>query len=542
MRLTVPRFRLGRVLSFVFILPFLLPVKSTALELYSLITGGCRAQTGLIVNTDETTVRMLTLDGTMAEVPRQMIEVVLVYNIHDSPFQRLDLTSELQASLREVEVDDNENTHFIGWPIRFIENLIVFYDIDGKTHLVDIDRIKRFSYPDTRSLGINSIANYTPVRFGLGDNLPECRRKKAEGKKIIEPTRMISDRIRVHKFFSVYQAGFAHLQRFQKKTLFYAKPFLYEKETRLGLIYTKEEYRRELNFLLPLYFQWSNGSPYGSQGEYVIGSKSVELLPSVEPQAILRADGKSHFFTGSFVGNMLCLSGGSDCIIKNRQLFTEFFSTVGEGSHAVYTQFNYLALTGVDFKEYSFSAGFYYPVYGIWGNGTFREVKSTHSSPIVRFMKTTKDTVLRVTYGQSSLGSDSPSDDGIELIRSSELEEYAIKSGISEELIDSLASYDLKAQYLRVGFDYDLSKEVSIGLGEVVSEGEYSERLSGEAYRLEFLHLTTSLSLKQRFSDYTMVRGEVNYFSRQHDYKAGNQKGDSDEEALSFAIYVEFFL
>ena len=518
-----------------------IPVKSYGLEIYSLITEGCTAQTGLIVNADDTNVYILNLDGELALLERKKIELILVYNIHDNPIKRLRIASDLEASLREVYVDDNENTHFIGWPIRFIEDLIMFYDIDGKTHLVDIGKIKTFSDPKNIALADKNLSTYKPVYFGMGDNLPECKREAA-GEKATDPTRLISDKIRIHKFFSVYQNGFTNLKRFQKKTLFYAKPFLYDKETRLGLIYTRDDYLQELHFLPPLYFQWSSGNPYGSQGQYAIGSQPVELLPAVEPLAILRADAKSHFITGTFVGNLLCLSGGSDCIIQNRQFFTNFFSTVSEDAHAVYTQFNYMALTGVDFQEYSLSAGFYYPIYGIWGNGMFREIKSNSSSPVFRFKKTTRDATLQVVYSQSRFSSNTPADDAIDLIQSSELDTYTIKSAESEQLIYDLSRYDLKARYLRMVYDYDISGELALGMSAVVLQGEYFERFAGKDYRLDFLHLIPSVTVKQRFGNYTTIKGDLNYFSRRHEYKTETKRGESDEDTLSFAITIEFFL
>ena len=352
---------------------------------------------------------------------------------------------------------------------------------------------------------------------------------------------MISDKIRIHKFFGVYEAGFKLLKRFQKKTIFYAKPFLYEKETRLGLVYTQEEYIQELNFLLPLYFQWSSGSAYGSQGQYSIGSKSVELLPSVEPQFAFVSEIKSHFLSGSFVGNLLCLSGGSECIIQNREFFMDAFSKVKADDHTIFTQYNYLVLTGIDFREYSVSAGFYYPIYGIWGNKIFREITSSSSSPIIKLQKTTKDLTLKLIYSRSDIESNTANDD-INLINTSELGDYQIMSSDSKQLINNLQMYDLRSQFLRVNVNYNLNKDVNLGFSEVVFQGSYSERYLEKSYELDFLHFTSSLSLKQSFSEYTAIKGEVNYFMKNNSYKLENVKGDSDENKFSFVVSIEFFI
>ena len=535
-----------KVLQMLLISYILLPYKAQALEIYSLVKAGCDAQTGLIVYTDEDSIHMLNVEGKLSILKRKDIEIILVYNIHDNPIKVLDLESGLKNSLKEVYVDDIEKTHFIGWPIRFIENLIMFYDVDGKTHLVDVDKIKTFREAPSDKLFVKEISNYKDVTFTLGDNLPECKTQMLESKKYTEPTRMISDRIRVHKFFSVYSTGFTYLKRFQRKTMFYAKPFLYEKETKLGFYYLPDyrfmnRIQNEINHmsLFPLYLQWSSGSHYGSQGEYSIGSKPVDVLPTVEPQLSVQSDIKSHFLTGTFVGNPLCLTGGSECLLSLFGMtYFNFYEQLDKSEHNIYTQFNYLVLTGVEFQEYSFSAGFYYPVFGIVANEMFREITSTKSSPMVRFMHVTKDLSVRVIYSWTHLNSNSPSEDGMGIVASQELPTFSPNS----ELLDFLNMYDLETEYLRVNINYDITDELNIGISEVVFQGEYKENFFAEDYKLDFLHFTSSLSIRQGFSEYTAIKAEVNHFLKYNDYISGGITGDSDENEISVLLSIEFFL
>ena len=105
-----------------------------SLEIYTLIGDGCRTNTGLIVGGDEGQIYMLNLGGNMTSIDQDDVQLALVYNIHDNPIKVVDLNSELGGLLREVKLSDEEQTHFIGWPIKFIDQIIVFFDIDGKTH------------------------------------------------------------------------------------------------------------------------------------------------------------------------------------------------------------------------------------------------------------------------------------------------------------------------------------------------------------------------------------------------------------------------
>ena len=132
------------LIKIVVLISLFIPKETMGLEIYSFVTNGCDSETGLVVNTDEEHVYMLNIDGILAKVKRVNIELILVYNIHDNPINSLDLRNGVGAFLREVRVDDTEKTNFIGWPIKFYEDLIIFFDIQGKLHLVDIEKILFF--------------------------------------------------------------------------------------------------------------------------------------------------------------------------------------------------------------------------------------------------------------------------------------------------------------------------------------------------------------------------------------------------------------
>ena len=187
-----------------------LPINTKALEIYSFVTNGCDSETGLVVNTDEEHVYILNIDGILSKVKRVNIELILVYNIHDNPIKSLDLRNGVGAFLFEVRVDDTEKTRFIGWPIKFYEDLIIFYDIKGKLHLIDIEKILFFSYPEKIIKSVEKLKNYEKKDFGLGWALPQCKIQKLKAaKKYVDPTRVISDQIKIIKFLSTYKKGLA---------------------------------------------------------------------------------------------------------------------------------------------------------------------------------------------------------------------------------------------------------------------------------------------------------------------------------------------
>ena len=154
-----------------------IPGQAYSLEIYTLVGDNCETETGLIVGGDERRIYMLNVDGRLSSIGQDDVRLILVYNIHDNPIPMVDLNSELGSLLREVELSDVEKTNFIGWPIKFIDQVIIFFDIDGKTHLVDLEKIKNFSAPERPFNNRKEIANAKSARFGLGTSLSQCKKR-----------------------------------------------------------------------------------------------------------------------------------------------------------------------------------------------------------------------------------------------------------------------------------------------------------------------------------------------------------------------------
>ena len=462
-----------------------IPGQAYSLEIYTLVGDNCETETGLIVGGNERRIYMLNVDGRLSSIGQDDVRLILVYNIHDNPIPMVVLNSELGGLLREVQLSDEEKTNFIGWPIKFIDQVIIFFDIDGKTHLVDLEKIKNFSAPEQPFNKRKQIANAKPTQFGLGNSLSQCKKKDAEdGVKMVEPTRMLGDRIKVDKFFSEYERGFTALRRFQKKTVFYSKPFLYEKRSRVGIIYTREDYLREITpSLIPFRFQWSSGSPFASQGVYSVGAKEPDYVASVEPQFVLDAKVKTHFMSAAFIGNVFCFSAGNACVMDRRSLYANYFSKLSSDSNEIYPLFNYLALTGFDYKEYSIAGGFYYPVFGIIGGHRFREITSSQASPILKFQRTTPESMIRLTYSQTTRKSNSPKDDQeIQLIYSRELSDAAQITSESASLIDNMLDYFLTTHHYRMKLNFKILDGIDFGINEILFHGKYAENQGGERY------------------------------------------------------------
>ena len=124
--------------SLVLLIQLLISITSvSAIELYSIVHKGCEAQTGLIIHVDENQVYQVNTEGKLVIIPREGIEHILVYNTIANPFFHLDLTSGVAEYIRKVKVSSDDEIVFSGWPIRFIDDLIVFFDLEGDREFLD---------------------------------------------------------------------------------------------------------------------------------------------------------------------------------------------------------------------------------------------------------------------------------------------------------------------------------------------------------------------------------------------------------------------
>lgn len=521
---------------------FFYSVSGFGLEIYRFADSKCGFETGLIVDADEQNIFILSTEGVFRAIFRTNINHVLVYNIVNNPIAQVDLKGGLKELLRDIYMNDFDKPTLVGWPIQFIEDMVVFFDLQGKTNLIDRDKLLSIKPSNPNVNGLRTIANYTKMEFSLGQNLPECVRTATAAKdaEVVQPTRMLSDKITIHEFLSRYENGFRDLRRFQRRTKFYARPFLFEKESRVGIVISRSEYQQELPALMPLYLKWSSGRPYGHQSSVTIGSRPIENLPNVEPLFGASSDLKLHFFNASLAGNFMALAAGRSFMVSNASFFKSFYETFEEDDWAVLTHFNYFALTGMDYGSYSFSFGVFYPTFGIVGNDYLREILASKSALLSRIMYTTRSMRFRLLYSSSLLSSDEPSERDVAI---SNLTDLSGMAGSSDDLLKTMKHFRLKSYFVRSGIDLDLNSEIKVGVDEVFLKANYSEVLADVSRDLNFSQYTTASYVKHQFGGYVAVVGYLNLIYRLFDTKIGNEDlKKSNNTKYSASMAVEFML
>ena len=545
-------------LTLVLLTNLLLPTLCEAIEVYRFITKSCDVQTGLVVQTDNTNIGLLNTSGKYVSLPRSAINIVLVYNSVNNPIQDIQMTDKLQQNLLDIYVGKEDKPLFTGWAVRFIDEMVFFYDLEGKSYMLDIHKIIKIESPERPIGKIIKTGTNKIVKFGFGRNYPECsiRSKKRNGH--LQPMRIFSDQIKIEKWFLNYQTGFKRMKRLRERTNFYALPLLYTGYNSLGLnkYFTEVVDMQEMRPGFPLFFQWSEGKPYLYQHESWIGTNTSDLTPNAEPVLAFSSDMKAHLFHASFIINLESPVPGFASIYNSDD--SKYKHEIVNKETAVFTQFNYMALSGIDYGKSSYSAGLYYPIFGIQTggkNGVFREVLASDGSPVVRYRFIDKTFKFRVLYAYTDYDIQSPSSKELaaypsEYLDYSRDEVKDSNFSMSQFINENVNHFSLTNHYYRIGFNKDISKEVSIGVDEIILQGHYQETAvnhtdSASPYysnRVDYRHNITAFKLRRQFSDRVGISFHLNNYVSQQTSVFNNKLNSINESNWSSHAVFEFIL
>lgn len=495
-------------------------------EIFSLVRPDCSVQSGIVINVEDNHIRLLTLDGNFADIEATQVDAIGIYNFVQNPIAEIRLTPELVKDLKLIYLEGSDKPSLIAWPTKFIESLVVFYDINGRSHVYELDALERLRPAKLENISQDPVKNYERFTPDVRELSARCPVPSAR-EDGVRPTRIISDAIKVHQFIKDFQRGYDTLRGYQERTYLYAKPLLYEQKSRLGFTYFPNPAER--NPSLPLYFQWASGRPYRFQSFTMLGGIIDEFSPSTEPAPMVRSDVKAHLFHAHFAGNLAALPAGNSYYLNGTNGFANRnYQGTDMGDAEFQANINYMALMGADWGAYSLSAGYFYPVFGIRVKNEAREILANRTSYAVRFMRTTRSLRLRAIYSPIYFSSGSPSNTDI--------------LSASQTNGDSLPqNYDFNAQFARVGADYTFSPTLKTGLDGIFLVGSYKETdPSGITGHFNFDNAAASLYVRQDFSDYVAFTVILNWHIRHYDYSISGASAQADLNFIKYGGAFEF--
>ena len=537
---------------------FLFPGLCEAIEVHRFILKSCDVKTGLVVQADSENVGLLNTAGKFVSLSRSSIKTVLVYNSVNNPIQKIKMVNELQNRLLEIYVDNGSKPLFTGWAVRFMDDMVFFYDLLGKSYMLDIHKITKIENATDATSPLVKMDVNKKVDFSFGRNYPECSIKSKKRNGHLQPMRIFSDQIKIEKWFLNYKRGFKRVKRLKERTNFYALPLLYDGSNRLGLnkFFHEVVEPQESQSSVPVFFKWSEGNPYLYQHESWVGTNATELTPNAEPVFGFSSDMKAHLFHGSFIINLDSPVPGFASIFRSDD--SRYKSEISKKETAVFTEFNYMALSGVDYGKSSYSMGLFYPVFGIQTggeDGLFREVLASDGSPVVRYRYIEKAFKFRFLYSYTHYDITNPSSKELAAYPSSYLdtpidEVQNTDFSINDFTRKYVNDFAFTNHYYRIGFDWNVSKEVRVGVDEIILRGHHQVTAidlmppTSPYYsnRDDFKHYVTAFYIKRQFSDRVGLSFHLNNYIRRQASVFYNKHHTVNESKWSMYAVFEFIL
>lgn len=478
-----------------------------AVEIHTLIDKHCRALSGVVVGVDDELVTLIDLGGHASAWRRDEIASVVLHNSVDNPLPSITLDASLSERMYNVYLVGESDAAFTGWAIGFIEELIVFFDLFGRTHVLALEDIDHLLRPSSLSV---VYPPHSKVTLQFPRDYIECSNLAQSAG--IPPSRIIGDRIKVSDYFDAFENSYLDLESFRERTFVYAKPFMYDERTRLGIIYM-----RRRSPVVPAYIHFSTGKPFGFQSFMLIGGAPIPWLPTVDPKLVLWSDLKSHLFHATFLANPLALPAGTPVYLGDAML-----APYTEHSYHTEPHFNYLILMGIDFGPWSASLGTYYPVRYIKGKKQVREVSARRAGLTFRARAVWSALELHALYFRSRQSGE----DGKGL---------AIQDQIAEDVEQK--DYILNEDTVRAGATATVF-ETDLALDAVLSRGHHED--SG-GFDLAFSHYQLGATISREFGHYVRMNLHTNYHIEQNDFEEEDgSTHDGTEYVFDYGGAFEF--
>lgn len=489
-------FLFGAVLALLIsaIVVTLVSSRAHAAEIHTILTENCSAKSGLIVNVTEDSVSLLTLEGESTSVKRDKIQSIFVASTLENPVRQVRFDQTLLNSVKRVTVKGDE---FVGWPVRFVEQLVMFYDLNGKTRVYEKKKLLKLRPIETAPAAPTN--QFQKVAVDWSGLSAQCDLDKGSlsaatvaGGALLQPIRTLEDQIKVSQYLDDLQGGYRDLDSYQERTYLYARPILYNTSSRLGFYLPHGAVER--NFEGIFSFRWGGGDPYHFQSFNHLGQQRLEFSPYALPTFALRNDLKAHVFHTHLSGDVRGLPGGSR-VYKEIGYKSDSKDKFG-GDTEVQTGINYVLLMGGDFGPASGSIGYYYPSHFFRVGDQLREVMANRQSYAFRVMWTTARFRLHGITSTYQFDSTAATDKDI---YNSEYDYYSPLSATNY----MITRYNFKGKFLRGGIDWDISATNRASLDVVTTDGEYSGiRTTGTVEGFSFTKRSIIAAIYQDFGDY----------------------------------------
>ncbi len=267
-----------------------------AINVSAVYSSACQREIGIIIDADDSKIRLLTLEGSIRNIDRFNIIYMAYYPVGEMPIPEVSYADDVEMIIIRTIYNDEVVDLVKGWMIDAADDHISFLTINGDETVLDHDDIWDIDMvPLQEKVRFNS-GGRKKYRFVHPYPFMHCNHhaeKSGEG-PLIYPQHLLEDPILIKKELDRLREGYDRLKDFYADKVYYPKPQIYGNDARLGLwaVFGSRyggSKQRNNNFIPEIVSEYSNG-PFGFQHILVTGNALMPSGVHEEPQM--------HFYYG----------------------------------------------------------------------------------------------------------------------------------------------------------------------------------------------------------------------------------------------------
>lgn len=267
-----------------------------AINMAAIYRSACQREVGVIIDADDSKIRLLTLSGKVRNIERFNIIYMAYYPVGQIPVSQVNSAGDVDVTIIRTIFKDDVVDLVKGWMVDAADDRISFLTVSGTETVVDQEDIwdidlvpllknARFETDDQKKYQF-----VHPYPFMHCNNQTES----AGNAHLIYPQHLLGDPILIKKELDRLTEGYERLKGFHADKVFYARPQVYGNDARLGLwAVFGSRYggtRNRNNNLIPEIVSEYSAGPFGFQHIVVTGNALMPQGVHEEPQM--------HFFYG----------------------------------------------------------------------------------------------------------------------------------------------------------------------------------------------------------------------------------------------------
>ncbi len=263
-------------------LGFLSSQEARALDVASLYTASCTADTGVIIGVDTQSITLVTIDGHIKILPRYEVIYVATYSLNSLPVDNLSFENAPEHLVIQTRQDEEFRELVSGWPVDFTENRIGFLTLTGGGVVIDRSNIWKIESTHLHESNVKTPLNKRAKEkieliapYPFSHCPPTVLNHQEQGKIQVTPQRLLGDALAIKEEFDRLMKGHEQIEFYKHRQVFYAVPFVYGHQSSLGLWTTAgsrhaQSQSRNNNFT-PLLIDERGRGPFSFQQRSVTG-------------------------------------------------------------------------------------------------------------------------------------------------------------------------------------------------------------------------------------------------------------------------------